>query len=90
VTVTWTQTRTYTATVHHSDLADAVARPGAINDGHQIPDQLADLEGDPFDHGDLNALLIDLEHEADEYDVADLTVVSARDNPWASSGGPPS
>jgi hypothetical protein len=88
VTVTWTQTRTYTATVHHSDLADAVARPGAINDGHQMPEQVCQLEGDPFDHGDLNALLVGLEREADEYDVADLTVVSVRDNPWASSGEP--
>jgi hypothetical protein len=61
VRIRWSETRWYTAVVPRRHLAEAVAAKGPENDGHELPAHLSGLNGDPFDHGDLNGLLCDLE-----------------------------
>lgn len=61
VTITWSEIRYYTATVPLGDLEDAVLSDGPTQTGHPMPADLRALEGAPFDHGDLNGLLCELE-----------------------------
>jgi hypothetical protein len=82
VTITWSEVRNYSATVHRSELAEAVSVPGSGNphldpgaDGHAMPVELNALVGDPFTHGDLNGLLCDLEDHSFD-DATDITVLS--------------
>ena len=82
VTITWSEIRNYSATVHRSELAEAVSVPGSGNpaldpgaDGHAMPERLSDLTGDPFTHGDLNGLLCDLENRSFD-DAEAITVLS--------------
>jgi hypothetical protein len=84
VTIRWSEIRDYSATVHRSELAEAVSVPGSGNpdldpgaDGHAMPANLTDLVGDPFTHGDLNGLLCDLEDRSFD-DATDIKVLSIK------------
>jgi hypothetical protein len=75
VTVTWSEVVTRSATVHRSELAEAVTAAGQDDDGHSMPEKLSDLYGDPWKHGDLAALLGELtedDHTVTEEDDADV------------------
>jgi hypothetical protein len=86
VLIAWSETRSYRAVVPVSDLAEAVRRPGAVDDGtpgsagRELPALLIQLEGDPFLAGDLNGLLANLE-DSSLQDVDDITVEYVRPAP---------
>jgi hypothetical protein len=81
VDITWTETVTRSATVHRSELAEAVAAAGQDDDGHPMPDDLSTLYGDPWKHGDLAALLgelsedeqVDLHLDTDNAEITSIT-----------------
>ena len=70
VTISWSETRSYSATVRLTELADAVRAPGPVTDGHELPADLSELDGDPLDHGDLDGLLGELKTLPDFSEVA--------------------
>jgi hypothetical protein len=81
VDITWSEIVTRSATIHRSELADAVSHIGQDSDGHPIPDDLSDLYGDPWKHGDLMGLLgslaedemVRLHTESDDPKVTSIT-----------------
>ncbi len=88
VTITWSEVVTRSATVHLSDLAEAVTAPGPVSsalyspgtEGHAMPEDLSALHGDPWEHGDLVGLLrelsegeaVDLDLDADSAEVTSI------------------
>jgi hypothetical protein len=64
VRIRWSEVQWHEASIPLSQLAGAVSSGGFVP-GHPMPADLNELAGDPWEHGDLVALLRELQDEDD-------------------------